>query len=214
MSTLDLVLSCGDTALVLGIDAALAAHNGALDGARLKVERAFMPTWGDTSNGTLVLFEGAVAGVDVGSTAVTIHVKSDLEKLQVQMPRMLITPNCANAFGDAGCGLSLATYTVAKTVASGSTASSLKGASGQAAGYYVNGVVTFTSGANTGAKCAVTAYDGTTLTLATPLPAVPSIGDGFTVYPNCGRTQAGCASFGNSTRFRGCPYVPVPETTR
>ena len=214
VSTLDVTLYTGDSAQILGIDANLAACNGALDGARLKIERAFMPTWGDTSNGTVVLFEGAVAGLDVGSTQVVVHVKSDLNQLQIQMPRTLFTPSCANAFGDAGCGISLATYTVAKTVSGGSTASSLTGASGQPDGYYQNGVVAFTSGACNGSRCAVSAYVGGVLTLATPLPAVPSPGDSFTVYPNCGRTQAGCAAFGNSTRFRGCPYVPAPETTR
>lgn len=214
VSTLDLTLFAGDTAQILGIDVTLAAHNGALDGARLKVERAFMPTWGDTSNGTVVLFEGAVADIDVSSTQVVIHVKSDLEKLQIQMPRTLFAPSCANAFGDASCGISLATYTVSKTVAAGSTATTLNGASGRADGYYQNGVVTFTSGVNAGAQRAVSAYVGGVLTLATPLPATPGVGDGFTVYPSCGRTQAGCAAFSNSNRFRGCPYIPVPETSR
>lgn len=214
VSTLDVTLYTGDSAQILGIDANQAACNGALDGARLKVERAFMPTWGDTSNGTVILFEGAVAGLDVGSTQIVIHVKSDLNQLQIQMPRTLFTPSCSNAFGDAGCGISLTTYTVSKSVGAGSTASSLTGASGQPDGYYQNGVVAFTSGVNAGSRYAVASYIGGVLALATPLQAVPGMGDTFTVYPNCGRTQAGCAAFGNSTRFRGCPYVPVPETTR
>jgi len=214
VSTLDVTLYCGDSALILGIDASLAAHNGALDGARLKVERVFMPTWGDVSAGSVVLFEGATAGVDCGSTQVAIHVKSDLEKLQVKMPKTLFSPECQNAFGDASCGINLAALTVAKAVTIGSTASIINGASGQVDGYYTNGVLVATSGANTGARRAVSSYISGVISLVTPLPSVPAVGDTFTVYPGCSRTTTACSGFSNTTHFRGCPYVPAPETTR
>jgi uncharacterized phage protein (TIGR02218 family) len=214
VSTMDLTLSTGDTAQLLGIDASLAAHNGALDWAQVRVERIFMPTWGDTSLGAVILFEGGVAGVTPGATTIAVHVNSDLQKLQVQMPPHLFMPSCANTFCDAACGLNLATLTVSKTVAAGSTPSSLQGASGQADGYYANGVVSFTSGANAGSRRAVTSYVAGVLTLAIPLQAAPATGDAFTVSPNCGRTKAGCALFANSTRFSGCPYIPPPEASR
>ena len=215
VDVLDVTLWAGDTAQILGIDANLAAHNGALDGARLKVERVLMATPGDTSNGTIVLFEGMVGDVDVSSTKVVAHVRSDLDRLTVQMPRTLFTPNCANAFGDASCGVNVAALTLTGTITSGSTQTSLNGAPSKAANYWQNGVVTFTSGANTGAMCAVSSYAaGGAVVLVTPLPAVPQAGDTFTISPGCARTIAACSAFGNSTRFRGCPFIPVPETTR
>ena len=214
VSTLDITLHTGDTALILGVDASLAAHNGALDGARVKVERVIMPTWGDTSNGSLVLFEGMVAGVEPGSTNCVLHINSDLQLLQIQMPRTLFTPACANAFGDSSCGINIATLTVAKTTGVGSTVSVIYGASGPADQYYQNGLVNYTSGANTGTTRAVTSFVGGVLTLVTPLAFPPATGDTFTVSPGCARTTAACAGFSNSTRFRGCPFIPFPETTR
>ena len=50
--------------------------------------------------------------------------------------------------------------------------------------------------------------------LVTPLAFPPATGDTFTVSPGCARTTAACAGFSNSTRFRGCPFIPSPETTR
>jgi len=213
VSTMDLTLYTEDTAQILGINAARAAHNGALDSAYVRVERAFMPTWGNTTNGTIILFEGSVASVDIGSTRICLHVKSALEKFSIQMPRNLFTPACMNCFGDASCGISLASLTLAGTVTAGATSTVIGGATSKATNYYQNGVCTFTSGACTGASCAIAASTGGTLTLVTPLPVTPSTGDTFTAYPGCARTVAACTAYSNSARFRGFPYVPPPETS-
>ena len=213
VSTMDLTIYSGDTATLLGVDITLAAHNGALDNASVLVTRIVMPTWGDTVTlGGTIMFDGTVAAADIGSTEIVLHVASKLQDMAAMMPRTLFTPQCANSFGDASCGISLASLTVAKTIAAGSTTTTLLGASGAASGYYQNGVVTFTSGLNTGTMVAVSGYDGTTLSLVVPLPNVPQVGDTFTVYPGCARTTAACAAYGNSTRFRGCPFVPAAET--
>lgn len=208
--TMDMTIFKGDTAQILGINIALAAHNGALDGAALRVERAFMPTWGDTSNGTVIIFEGIVSDLDIGATQIVVHVKGELERLAVQMPPTIFLPSCANCFGDANCGISLPALTLAKTV-SGGTTTQLTGASGKPDGYFQNGVVTFTSGVNTGISAAIASYVAGVVTFVVPLPAAPTIGDGFTIYPGCARTVAACASYSNSSRFRGCPFVPPPE---
>lgn len=36
----------------------------------------------------------------------------------------------------------------------------------------------------------------------------------FTAYPGCDKTNGsgGCAKFANTARFKGFPFVPVPET--
>lgn len=213
VSTMDLTVYSGDTAQLLGVDITLAAHNGALDNAAVLVTRVIMPTWGDTTTlGGLVLFDGTVAAADISSTEIVLHVASKLQDLAAMMPKTLFTPQCANTFGDASCGISLASLTVAKAITAGSTTTRLYGASGAAPGYYQNGVVVFTSGLNTGTMVAVSAYDGTVLALVVPLANTPQVGDTFTVYPGCARTTAACAGFGNSSRFRGCPFVPSAET--
>ena len=84
----------------------------------------------------------------------------------------------------------------------------------QAAGYFDQGIVSFTSGANAGLTRTVKSYDPATgFTFALPLPVAPSAGDTMTARPGCDKTLAQCRSkFNNANRFRGYPWVPTPET--
>ena len=216
VDTMELTLLGGGSAKIAGIAMPLFAHNGGFDGCRVKVERVFMPTWGDTTPGSLVLFEGNVAGVDPTSTQVSLKVKSDLEKLQAKMPHTLFMPGCANAFGDAGCGKVLSTITDTGAAGSGTSISQVVVATGKGDGYYNLGVLTMTSGAATGSRRAVKSYTSASgiAVLALPLPSAAAVGDTFSIYPGCARTKAACTTWGNLTRFRGCPFVPPPETTR
>lgn len=213
--TMDLTLYCGQSAQLLGVSAQLAAHNGLFDNAEVLVTRVFMPTWGDTSTlGGCVMFDGTVAGCEIGSTEVVLHVASWLQNLTVQMPRTLFLPQCSNTFGDASCQISLSSLTLSGTVASGSTTTSINGAPGsKPANYWQNGVISFTSGANSGTRAAISAYAaGGALSLVVPLPNTPAVGDAFSIYPGCSKTLAACTAYGNSGNFRGCPFVPPAES--
>lgn len=200
-STMDLTLYCGQSAKILGVNAQLAAHNGAFDMAEVLITRVVMPTWGDCSTlGGCVLFDGVVASVEIGSTEVVLHVASWIQNLSIQMPRTLFLPQCANTFCDASCGLSLASVTQTGTVAAGSTTTSINGLPSKAANYWQNGVITFTSGANTGVSMAISAYAaGGAATLVMPLPNAPSTGDAFSVYPGCAKTLGACLTYGSTT---------------
>ena len=196
VSVLDLTVYTEDTAQILGINFAMAAHNGALDGGLVTVQRAMMSVWGTTTNGTITLFQGLVGGLDVGSTQTVLHVNSLLENLQTQkMPRLLMQPQCTNGFGDANCGISLAGVTGAGTVTSGSTTTAISGAPTKPTQYYQNGVMVFTSGVNTGARRAISSYAGGILVPTIPLLATPGVGDTFTIYPGCAKTKAACSGF-------------------
>lgn len=217
VQTLDLILLSGASVLMGGVPLPLFAHNGGFDGARVKVEWVVMgPSgWGDTSLGPVVIFEGAVASVDPETFQVVLHVKSDLERLAIPMPRVVFQPGCANAFGDAGCGKVLSTLTVSGTATGAPTSTTIPSALGQAADYFAMGTLTMTSGAASGARRTVRAFSGGLLTLSTPLPTAPTAGDTFTVAPGCDRSFATCGTkWANQNRFRGCPWVPPPETTR
>jgi hypothetical protein len=50
--------------LLGGVPWPQAAAAGVLDGARVLVERAHMPSWGDTSVGTVILFSGRVSEIN------------------------------------------------------------------------------------------------------------------------------------------------------
>jgi uncharacterized phage protein (TIGR02218 family) len=213
VNTLDLTLMAGGSAQLMGTNISLAAHNGAFDAARVRVERVFSAYPGDTSMGSVVLFEGNCAGVDPSSTQVVLHVKSDLELLQYQMPRILFQPGCANCFGDSGCGISLPSLTTAGTVGAGSTANSIATGIVDADGYYALGVLVMTSGAASGSRRTVSIYTGGTAVLTVPLPQNPVTGDTFTIYPGCARTAAACAAYSNSNNYQGFPYVPETSTS-
>ncbi|WP_445364892.1 DUF2163 domain-containing protein (plasmid) [Microbulbifer sp. ANSA001] len=211
VDVLDVTLKVDDSMHILGRTIPAAATNGAFDGARVKVQRVFMPTWGDTSPGALLMFEGEVAAVDPSGNQVKLTVKSELDKLNQPMPRTLLKPGCANHIYDSGCGLSRSSLTVTSTVVSGSTRQVVKGSISKPDKYFDLGVLAITSGPAAGSRRAVRSYAGGDFVLSMPLSAIPQPGDSYTVYPGCYGTKAACAAKGNEGRFRGYPYVPVPE---
>lgn len=213
VDTMDMTVNALPSHLLNGTPWLQAVRQGALDGASLLVERLFMPTWGDTSCGTVILFSGTVAGADVGRTSAKLTVNSLLSLLNVQMPRNVFQPPCRNVLYDGGCTLSKAAFGVAGTSGSGSTASVIVTGLSNPAGYFSLGTITFNTGANTGVSRSVKVYASGNAQLALPLLTAPTTGDAFTIYAGCDHTQATCVSkFNNVLNFRGEPYIPIPET--
>lgn len=102
-------------------------QQGYLDNATVLVERITMPTYGDTSLGTVIQFFGTVGEIsNIGSVSATIKVKSLTEILNTtNMPRNLYQSGCRHTLYDAGCTLSKASFQVSGTVQSGSTVASI-----------------------------------------------------------------------------------------
>ncbi len=219
VQTCQITLSGGQTARIGGISVPLFAHNGGFDGAKVLVEWVPMGPlgWGDTSLGSVVIFEGRVADVAPTTTAVELTVKGLNELLARPMPRAVIMPACINAFGDANCGKNLAALTVTGTI-TGSASTTGFTASGltQATGYFNLGTLTMLTGPAAGATRAISGhvYAGA-ITLVTPLPVAPSVGDTFSITPGCDKQFGTCGTkYSNTNNYRGCPWVPAPETTR
>lgn len=186
-----------------------ACKNGLFDGADFQMERAYMPTYGDTSVGTIITFVGRVAEIDAGRSGVIFNINSHLELLNQQMPRNLYQAACMNSLFDASCTLSRKSFGANGTVGPGSTSSAIKAAFGS---QYALGVIKFTSGANVGVSRTVKSADGTTISVISPLPSPPVTGDTFRIYRGCNKTTTACNSFGNIANFRGFPTVPAAET--
>jgi uncharacterized phage protein (TIGR02218 family) len=194
-----------------------ACVQGAFDGAELTLERAFMATYGDTSVGTVILFAGRVAEIDLGRGVATFSINSHLELLNLNLPRNLWQPGCVNSLGDASCGVNLASFAVGGNAAAGSTSHLVNASLVQATGYFDQGKINFTSGANAGLSRSVKSWVAGapgTIALLAPFPNAPAAGDAFAIYPGCDKTLGGngCAKFANTARFRGFPYVPTPDT--
>jgi uncharacterized phage protein (TIGR02218 family) len=194
-----------------------ACVQGAFDGAELQLERAFMSSYGDTSVGTVILFTGRVAEIDLGRAVASFSVHSHLELLNVQLPRNLWQPGCVNSLGDASCGVNLAAFAVGGAATAGSTAHLINASLAQGSGYFDQGKITFTSGANAGLSRSVKSWSvgaPGVIALLAPFPNAPQAGDGFSIYPGCDKTLGpnGCAKFANTARFRGFPFIPTSET--
>ncbi|MDS7933596.1 DUF2163 domain-containing protein [Acinetobacter sp. V91_7] len=198
------------------VPVAQAFHNGILDGARFKLERIFMdmhtPT--DTSAGTLVLFEGRIVEPELDRYVINASVVSDVDNLKLQMPRNLYTPGCLNTLFDSACGLLSADFAVNTTIGANSTPSRILCDLSQPQGWFTQGVVEFLEGANIGIKRTVRLHEAGSLLLTLPLLEMPDIGEAIRVYPGCDKRLDTCSNrFNNRARFRGAPFVPVPETS-
>jgi uncharacterized phage protein (TIGR02218 family) len=186
-------------------------------GADVRVETAYMPTYGDTSKGTEIKFIGRVADVPVIEPGYAeLVAKSLFELLASPLPMKILQPSCSHTLYDAGCGVVRATFTESPhSVTAGSTVNKiLMNSSGQVTGFFDLGVVIFLTGALAGKKFSVKKHTSpNTLNPYVPLPVAPSAGDTFSVAAGCDRLQATCSTkFGNLPNFGGFPYVPKPET--
>jgi len=212
VDTLDLSIFPRETDTLAGEPLLTAAAAGALDRARLVLEHVFLNADG-TAVGVVNLFVGRFADLQLSRTEIKVGVNSDLEALAIQLPRNLYQAGCVHTLFDSGCGLDKASWGVAGTVSAGVTASSLPCSLAQAAGWFTRGTVRFIGGDLVGVSRTIKAYSPGFVTLFSPLPAVPDVGDLFIATPGCNKLQSTCSGkFNNLANFRGCPYIPEPET--
>lgn len=212
VDTLDLTITPRASDLVAGLPLLAAARAGAFDGTRLVLYRAFLAADG-SAIGAVMRFSGRFADVDFGRSAMDVRVNSDAEALSIQLPRNTYSPTCGRTLYSPGCDVSRAANTVTKTVGAGSNTRQIACVLDQSATWWDQGGMQFTSGALAGTRRTVKNYAGGVLALFSPLPAAPAVGDTFIVYPGCDKTLATCKSkFNNVAKFRGCPFIPTPET--
>lgn len=121
-------------------------------------------------------------------------------------------PPCRADLGDADCTVDLSPLRQTGSVDTFSDAREFVPASGLSPadpGYFTDGVLTWTSGANNGALIEVSDWDGTTVTLFESMPFPIAHGDTFTIEPGCNKTIGDCfGKFNNIANFRGEPYIP------
>ena len=191
-----------------------AAWQGQLDGALLQIERAFMPSYGDTSPGTVVLFAGRISDIDCSRTGIDLKCRSHLELLNIQMPRRLWQSSCTHVFGDAMCQFNRATLQASFGCLSGSTETQiLSTVNPTPAGLYVQGTIFGLTGANAGDSRTVAGMSSGNVSVKLAFLSPPKVGDQFQLLPGCDRSIATCTNvFNNAIHFGGMPYIPTPET--
>lgn len=110
------------------------------------------------------------------------------------------TALCQRTFGDAGCGIDLSTIDVTGAVTHVTSSSVIRDSSrGEAADYFTNGSIQFTSGQNAGLKpLTIRAYaaDGT-ITTHEGFYYTPQVGDTFVMIPGCRKRKVDCQAWNN-----------------
>ena len=209
VDSLNLTVMVGDTVTLKGLLFPLAALNGILDGAVVKLERAYMVTSG-TVQCTVHLFEGKVSDIKGNGTEVQIAVKSLLELLNQPWPRNLYMPTCSHKLYGTGCGVSEIARREVVTISSGDT-QGFSMSSARPAGWFDLGKATFQSGSVAGIVMGIKRWNGSRLDLMGVLPFVPS--GSVILVPGCDKAYTTCRDkYANLNRFKGFPWIPRPET--
>ena len=217
VTTVDMAITANADDLVNSVPIIPFIRGHGLDGANVRLDRAFLTDWSLPVVGTVLRFSGRVTAISAisGNTA-TVTVSSWTVLLNANMPANLYQVGCLHSVYDGGCALSAAAFAVSGAVsaAPAPTATVFDTNLTPAAGDFAQGRIVFTSGANSGVSATVRSNDASGLfSLVAPLPAAPAAGDTFTAYPGCDLTQSRCSTrFNNLGRFKATPYVPVPET--
>ena len=187
---------------------------------------AFPATAGPTG-GSLVetLFVGQVAAIgQIGMTKATLSVQDMMYLLNIQVPRRVFQASCSHTLYDAACTLASSSFSRTGAVASitypylFTTTAHLAPLS--SAGTFTQGILTWTSGANTGLSSFVRVWTagGSSDTIQLDVqPIFPiAAGDAFSIVQGCNKTLASCNDLQGATNamlhFGGQPDTPVPET--
>lgn len=123
---------------------------------------------------------------------------------------------CSHQFCDAGCGLTLASFTVTGALTAITSQVVFRDSSRtEANDAFGNGIITFLTGSNAGYSFHIDAYDNSTkqFSLRTPTPYLPVIGDTYSAVIGCRkRHMEDCVTrFSNVVHYSGFPWIPTLE---
>lgn len=169
----------------------------------------FLANYADLSQGRLLLRTGWLGQVTLKQGQFVAEVRGLTQRLSQNVGE-LYSPTCRATLGDSKCGINLTGYTVTSTVSAVDGRSRfIDTARTQDSGYFANGTVQFTSGANQGLKMEVKQFAGGVFTLSLPMPYAIVAGDHYTAVAGCDKRFNSCiARFNNAVNFRGEPHVP------
>lgn len=213
--SMDIVITGSDTDTINGVPVIQFIAQRGFDGALIKLERAFFPTWSDPVTGTILRFSGKVTSVnEVKGESASVTVSSWLMLLDTMMPADLYQASCLHTVYDNGCGLNPASFALNSTATSGSSITTINTGSTMTANDFAQGRIVFNTGANAGLQRGIKSNTSSGITVVSPFPYAPAPGDSFTAYKGCDRTRGTCLSkFNNLLNYKGTDFVPVPEAS-
>jgi uncharacterized phage protein (TIGR02218 family) len=176
--------------------------------------------WASPGAGSILLRKGTIGIVKLINGIFTAEIRGLSDKLSTVLGATF-GPICRAVFGSGLNGIDLDSKYLCKvdvvaltqtgTLTAAPDAVTLTPAGGLtgAAGYFDDGLITFTSGALAGFPFEVKSWDGTNLGLFLPMPSPPAPGDTFTIEPGCNHLTSDCKTkFNNLVNFRGEPFIP------
>lgn len=192
-----------------------AIKGGTFDGCYISIDRLYSPIpWQykmpniSTDYVLKARFFGRADVTEVKLTQAKLDLKSPTDLLNAQLPRNLVKPSCLNRFCDSMCGLNKANFASNVTAQSGSSKTSVKVPGGFSNGYFTQGTMMCTSGANVGVSRSIKTFANNIAVPAQPFANDVQAGDTFTFWRGCAKTMAACQAYGNMANFRGFPFLP------
>ncbi len=185
---------------------------GAFDDARVEIWRV---RW-DAPDERVLMRSGSLGEVRREGGAFTAEVRGLAHYLNQERGRTYQFA-CDADLGDARCGVNLtgAAYRGAGAVLSMEAPHRLtvSGLGGFAEGWFSGGLVTWTSGANSGRRMEARAHSrsasGDVIELWHAMAGPVATGDAFEITAGCDKTFGTClAKYGNGVNFRGFPHIP------
>lgn len=176
----------------------------------------FMVNWRNPTNSGIVVKRGIVGNVRTFAQSLMKGELRGLSQFLAQTTMETYGPVCRAELGDARCKIDLAPLTLTGDVDSIQvqrrifTTGARTGSPSADAGWYVNGVLEMTSGANVGVRIPVKTDDGTgEIELFYSLPYDLQIGDTYSLTPGCDKKRLTCKSkFNNIVNRRAEDYIP------
>lgn len=200
---------------------------GALDGARY-VE--YLLNYQSPTDGLIVIGSGTLGEIraEKGLSAF-IELRSLSQTLKQNSIIELGSTTCRAAFGDERCKVDISVLWDSGTVDSvgfeADRTFSLALSSGMAPdeGFYVPGMLLWTSGANEGRSFEIDSYEvdssgAVTMSLRFPTDELIAVNDEFDIRPDCNKSWGGdgtinnCLAYNNRPNFRGEPLRPVADS--
>ncbi|QDP61603.1 MAG: putative tail protein [Prokaryotic dsDNA virus sp.] len=187
-----------------------ALARGDFDGATVDL---YWVNFEDVSQRTL-LSSGTLGEIRRTEFGFTTEIRSKAQKMQQQTGR-LYSKTCDAVFGDERCGYNVENATSGGSVVSstGDRVLTTTGVSDDENDVYTFGLLTFTSGQNSGKSFEVKNHTTGRVALWEKTPFPIADGDTFSIRQGCNKYASTCASkFSNIRNFRGFNYIPGSDT--
>ena len=185
---------------------------GRYDAATVEI---WLVDWSEPSLRVL-LAKGTLGEVRREGSAFTAEVRGLSDRLSEESGR-LFTATCNADLGDARCTINLTDPAFfgsgAVTVSSATSTFDASGLDAFDDGWFTQGKLTFTGGANAGFAMEVKIHrrndSGVTIALWQAMPEPIAAGDTFTITAGCDKRFSTCHDrFNNVVNFRGFPFIP------